>query len=250
LARPGHIFPLRAREGGVLVRAGQTEASVDLSRLAGLSPGGVICEIMNEDGSMARVPELGEFCRRHGLKLISVAELIRYRLSHERFVQRTAEGSIETEFGRFKTVVYQTPIDPEQHLALVWGEPAGRESVLVRVHARCTYGDVFGSRDCECGRLLRASLERISREEAGVVVYLHHAGNRAGADRLGAHSPDYVPSLTTDGQRSLQYESGVGAQILSELGLHTVRLLTNHPRKVVGLEAFGIKIVEHTPIPI
>ena len=250
LARPGHVFPLRARDGGVLVRAGQTEAAVDLARLAGLSPGGVICEVMNEDGSMARVPQLVEFCGRHGLKMISVAELIRYRLRHERSVKRIAEAAIETEFGRFRTLVYDTPIDPEQHVALVRGNLEGREGVLVRVHARCTYGDVFGSRECECGRLLRASLERISREDAGVLVYLHHAGHAGGTDRLGAHAPEYTQAAAPNGRKFFQYESGIGAQILSDLGLHTIRLLTNHPRKVVALEGFGIKIVEQVPIPL
>jgi 3,4-dihydroxy 2-butanone 4-phosphate synthase/GTP cyclohydrolase II len=250
LARPGHVFPLRARDGGVLVRAGQTEAAVDLARLAGLSPGGVICEVMNEDGTMARVPQLEVFCSRHGLKMISVAELIRYRLRHERSVKRIAEGNIETEFGGFRTLVYDTPIDPEQHVALVRGNIESREGVLVRVHARCTYGDVFGSLECECGRLLRASLERISREDAGVLVYLHHAGYAGGTDRLGAHAPDSTQSAAPNGRKFFQYESGIGAQILSDLGLHTIRLLTNHPRKVVALEGFGIKIVEQVPIPL
>jgi 3,4-dihydroxy 2-butanone 4-phosphate synthase/GTP cyclohydrolase II len=205
---------------------------------------------MNEDGTMSRVPQLQEFCQRHGLKMISVAELIRHRLRHERLVQRTSEGVLDTEFGSFKTVVFSTPLDPEQHLALVRGNPAGREGVLVRVHTRCTYGDVFSSRECECGRLLRASLERIAAEEAGVLVYLHHAGYRPGVDRLGAHSPEPSHALTASGRRLLQYESGVGAQILSDLGLHTIRLLTNHPRKVIGLEGFGIKILEQAPIPL
>jgi len=248
LARPGHVFPLRARDGGVLVRAGQTEAAVDLARLAGLSPGGVICEIMNEDGTMARVPQLELFCERHGLKMVSVADLIRYRLRTERLVERTSEGTIQTEFGTFRTVVYQTPVDPEQHLALVRGDIAAREGVLVRVHTRCTYGDVFGSIDCECGRVLRASLQRIAQEDAGVLVYLHHAGYPPGVDRLGAHTGDGTHSLTPRGRRLLQYESGVGAQILSDLGLHTIRLLTNHPRKVVALEGFGIEILEQSPI--
>ncbi len=249
LARPGHIFPLRAREGGVLVRAGQTEAAVDLARLAGLQPGGVICEVMSEDGSMARVPDLVEFCRRHGLKMISVAELIRYRLRHEPFVTRSAEGVLETDYGPFKSVVYSTPIDPTLHLALIRGEPSGRQDVLVRIQNRCTYGDVFGSTSCDCGKLLRASLGRIAGEEAGVIVYLHHSGPFA-ADRLAAHSRDSSQYITAEGQRLLQYESGIGAQILSDLGLRTIRLLTNHPRKVVGLEGFGIKIVEQIPISI
>src|SRR5207253_5230286 len=162
LVRPGHVFPLRAREGGVLVRAGQTEAVVDLARLAGLRPGGVICEIMNDDGSMARVPQLKEFCARHNLRMISVADLIRYRLQNERFVHRESEGCLRTEFGNFKTIVYASTIVPEKHVALVHGELTDRESVLVRMHSHCTYGDVFGSVDCECHNVLRNSLERIA----------------------------------------------------------------------------------------
>src|SRR5581483_7708386 len=176
LVRPGHVFPLRAREGGVLVRAGQTEAAVDLARLAGLRPGGVICEIMSDDGSMARVPELAQFCKQHGLRMISVADLIRYRLHNERFVRREAEGCLRTEFGDFNTIVYSSTIVPEKHLALVHGEIAERETVLVRMHAHCIYGDVFGSLTCECHKLIRNSLERIAREGAGVLVYLHQTG--------------------------------------------------------------------------
>ncbi len=256
LARPGHILPLRAREGGVLVRAGQTEAAVDLSRLAGLNPSGVICEVMNEDGTMARVPQLEEFCREHGLKMISVAELIRYRLQHERFVRRVAEGCLETEYGLFRTIAYATSTDPETHLALVRGEPAGHENVLVRMHARCTYGDLFGATTCDCQRIVRASLERIAAEGVGALVYLHHTGpgvrilpgEGGGLDRLVAHPRDFMNYASADGQRLLQYETGIGAQILSDLGLRTIRLLTNHPRKVVGLEAFGIRIGERVPV--
>jgi 3,4-dihydroxy 2-butanone 4-phosphate synthase / GTP cyclohydrolase II len=239
LVRPGHVFPLRAREGGVLVRTGQTEAVVDLARLAGLRPGGVICEIMNDDGSMARVPQLREFCARHDLRMISVADLIRYRLQNERFVHRESEGCLRTEFGNFKTIVYASTIVPEKHVALVHGELTDRESVLVRMHSHCTYGDVFGSVDCECHNVLRNSLERIAREGAGVLVYLHQT------------SPgirDHASRTTPDGQRQLQHESGIGAQILSDLGLHTIRLLTNHPRKVVGLDAYGIEIIEQVPV--
>jgi 3,4-dihydroxy 2-butanone 4-phosphate synthase/GTP cyclohydrolase II len=255
LSRPGHIFPLRAREGGVLVRAGQTEAAVDLARLAGLTPAGVICEVMNDDGSMARVPELAEFCRLHGLKMISVAELIRYRLAHERFVRRLAEGCIETAWGQFHAIAYASSTDPETHLALVHGEVAGRDNVLVRMHARCAFGDVFGATACDCGRIVEASLERIAAEGAGVLVYLHHTGrgvriapSAAGIDQLVAHSRDSANYPTADGQRLLQYETGIGAQILSDLGLRTIRLLTNHPRKVVGLEAFGIRITDRLPV--
>jgi len=246
LARPGHMLPLRARSGGVLVKAGQTEAAVDLARLAGLAPGGVICEIMCEDGTMARVPELGQFCRHHGLKMTSVAELIRYRLRHERFAQRAGQSTLQTEYGNFQSILYGTPIDSGLHLALVHGDLTGRQDVLVRMQNRCTYGDVFGSTECDCGRLLRASLKRLAAEEAGVLVYLHHAG----PDKPASHAPDFMHYVTAEGQRLLQYESGIGAQILSDLGLHTIRLLTNHPRKVVGLEGFGIKIVEQIPISV
>jgi 3,4-dihydroxy 2-butanone 4-phosphate synthase / GTP cyclohydrolase II len=234
LVRPGHVFPLRAREGGVLVRAGQTEAAVDLARLAGLRPGGVICEVMNDDGSMARVPQLREFCERHKLRMISVADLIRYRLQHERFVRRESEGCLRTQFGDFKTIVYSSTIVSEMHLALIHGEVAGRENVLVRMHSHCIYGDVFGSTECECQQMIRNSMERIAAEGAGVLVYLHQTGPGI------RHHP-------SNQQQSL-HESGLGAQILSDLGLHTIRLLTNHPRKVVGLDAYGIEIVEQVPL--
>lgn len=244
LARPGHVFPLRAREGGVLVRAGQTEAAVDLARLAGLRQGGVICEIMNDDGSMARVPQLAEFARRHELRMISVADLIRYRLQTERFVRRQSEGCLRTEFGDFKTIVYASSILPERHLALVHGEIDGRRDVLVRMHSHCIYGDVFGSVDCECHSLIQRSLERIAAEGAGVLVYLHQTGpgfrNHARYPAPGAGAPH--------GQPQSQHESGLGAQILSDLGLRTIRLLTNHPRKIVGLDAYGIQISEQVPV--
>jgi len=255
LARPGHIFPLRAREGGVLVRAGQTEASVDLARLAGLRPAGVICEIMNADGTMARVPQLDEFCKHHGLKMISVAELIRYRLKHEKFVRRVAEGSIETPYGEFRTIAYATDLNPEYHLALVRGDVAGQERVLVRMHSRCLYGDVFGSSACDCGALVRGSLEMIAREGAGVLVYLHETGpgfrierDAEGARRMLSHDRAFLHYKGEAGQRQMQHEHGIGAQILSDLGLHTIRLLTNHPRKIVALEGFGIEIVEQVPV--
>ncbi len=251
LARPGHIFPLRAREGGVLVRAGQTEAAVDLARLAGLNPAGVICEIMGPDGTMARVPQLAEYCRLHGLKMISVADLIRYRLKHERFIRRVAEGCITTPHGDFRAIAYGTATDAETHLALVRGEVAGREDVLVRMHAHCLYGDVFGATTCDCAKLIRGSLERITAEGAGVLVYLHQTGPglRIVDGQLLPHPRDFTHYASPDGQRLLQYESGIGAQILSELGLHTVRLLTNHPRRIIGLRAFGIEIVEQIPVP-
>jgi 3,4-dihydroxy 2-butanone 4-phosphate synthase / GTP cyclohydrolase II len=255
LARPGHIFPLRAQDGGVLVRAGQTEAAVDLARIAGMTPAGVICEIMNEDGTMARVPQLEEFCRRHDVKMTSVAELIRYRLQHERFIHRAYEGCIDTEFGEFKTVAYASDMNPEIHLALVRGEVAGRENVLVRMHSRCIYGDVFGSTHCECRQLIHSSLKRIAGEGAGVLVYLHETGpgfrvqkDAAGSDRMVSHSREFMHYTGSQGQMQLQHESGIGAQILSDLGLHTIRLLTNHPRKIVALEGFGIEIVGQEPV--
>ncbi len=240
LARPGHVFPLRAREGGVLVRAGQTEAAVDLARMAGFSPGGVICEIMNDDGSMARVPQLKEFCTRHGMKMISVASLIRYRLETEHLVERRGEGCLDTEFGSFKTITYVSPINGEAHLALVRGDVARKKNVLVRMHARCLLGDVFGSAQCNCQETLRASMARIAEEGEGVLVYLHQTG-------LGArkHYPD---SVGHSNNTPPQDETGIGAQILSDLGLSTIRLLTNHPRKVLGVDAFGIEIVDQVPI--
>jgi 3,4-dihydroxy 2-butanone 4-phosphate synthase/GTP cyclohydrolase II len=255
LARPGHVFPLRAREGGVLVRAGQTEASVDLARMAGLAPAGVICEIMNPDGTMARVPQLREFCVQHGLKMISVADLIRYRLKTERFVRRVAEGTVETEFGAFRSIAYNSDLNPEYHLALVRGDVAGQEGVLVRMHSRCLYGDVFGSTSCDCGRLVRSSLRMIAECGRGVLVYLHESGpgfriqrDEQGAVRMLSHGREFMHYASEDGQRQLQHEHGIGAQILSDLGLHTIRLLTNHPRKIVALEGFGIEIVGQIPL--
>ncbi len=239
LARPGHVFPLRAREGGVLVRAGQTEAVVDLARIAGLRPGGVICEIMNDDGTMARAPQLDEFCARHDVKMISVADLIRYRLHHERFIHRQSEGCLRTQFGDFKTIVYASTILPEMHLALVHGEIGGRSNVVVRMHSHCVYGDVFGSSECDCRQLVERSLERIAQEGAGVLVYLHQTG-----PGFRHHEHGSTPA----GQQRLLHENGIGAQILSDLGLHTIRLLTNHPRKIVGLDAYGIQITDQIPI--
>ncbi len=241
LARPGHVFPLRAKDGGVLLRAGQTEASVDLARLAGLTPAGVICEIMNEDGTMARVPQLEEFCRRHELKMASVADLIRYRLRNERYIHRRAEGRVQTEFGEFRTIAYASDVEPESHLALVRGEVAGHEGVLVRMHSHCVYGDVFGSTQCDCQLMIRESLRKIAEAGAGVLVYLHQTGP-------GLRHERDPRSNGASGQRQLQHEYGIGAQILSDLGLHKIRLLTNHPRKVVALEGFDIEIVEQTPV--
>jgi 3,4-dihydroxy 2-butanone 4-phosphate synthase/GTP cyclohydrolase II len=255
LARPGHTFPIRAREGGVLVRAGQTEAAVDLARMAGLKPAGVICEVMNEDGTMARVPQLEDFCRKHQIKMISVADLIRHRLRHEQFVSRLADGRLETAHGEFRTVAYSTHVDPEIHMALIKGDVRGQEGVLVRMHSHCLFGDVFGSAHCDCRRLIDESMRQIAAEGRGVLVYLHQSkpalqmdasGN--GPGRLLVHDRELLHYRTPDGSKLLQYESGVGAQILSDLGLKTIRLMTNHPRKIVGLEGFGIRVVGQVPL--
>lgn len=243
LARPGHIFPLRAQDGGVLVRAGQTEASVDLSKLAGLHPSGVICEIMNEDGTMARVPELREFCAKHGLKMCSVADLIRYRLHHERCVHRRAEGLLQTEHGVFRSVLYASDLSPELHTAMVFGDVAGQENILVRMHSHCASGNIFGSKQCDCARTVKVSLERIAREGAGVLVYLHQTGQG-----VKTESGRIVPHDRNISQAPTQNEVGIGAQILSDLGLHRIRLLTNHPRRIPALDGFGIEIVEQVPI--
>jgi 3,4-dihydroxy 2-butanone 4-phosphate synthase / GTP cyclohydrolase II len=248
LARPGHVFPLKAKAGGVLVRTGQTEASVDLARLAGLPPGGVICEIMNDDGSMARVPELKEFCARHGVKMISVASLIRYRLQNERFMHRDGEGKIRTHAGEFRTIRYRSGVDGGRHLALVYGEVGGKADVLVRVHSHCVYGDVFGSVECDCRALIECGLEAIAKEGAGVFVYLHQTASgfrvtNGEGSALMTHQRGPSNPIPKDHSQPVQHESGLGAQILSDLGLTTIRLLTNHPRKVVGLEGFGIQVV-------
>ena len=254
LARPGHVFPLRARAGGVLVRCGQTEAAVDLSKFAGLSPGGVICEIMNEDGTMARVPQLLDFCKRFGLKMISVAELIRYRMQTERVVEREACGSIRTPQGVFKTIRFVSRVNGEAHLALVHGDVRGKQDVLVRVHSHCVYGDVFQSLDCDCHSIVPAALSAIVKAGAGVFLYLHQAAAglttvwRNGSHEILGHTRDQSKYQLSERQQPLQHETGLGAQILSDLGLTTIQLLTNHPRKVVGLEGFGIQITSQVPL--
>ncbi len=255
LARPGHIPPLRARKGGVLVRAGQTEASVDLARLAGLIPAGVICEIMNEDGTMARVPQLKKFCERHDLRMLSVAEVIRYRIEHERYVERFAEGVLQTRFGTFRTIAYRSEIDDETHLALTYGDVEGAQSTLVRMHSRDLMGDVFHSSEYPSHRVIERSMERIAEEGRGVLVYLHQTGLGYGLESLPDGSRRIVPHAKeslredgADGERRRQYQVGIGAQILRDLGLGKIRLLTNHPRKVVALEGFGVTIVEQIPV--
>ncbi|PYT56764.1 MAG: 3,4-dihydroxy-2-butanone-4-phosphate synthase, partial [Acidobacteria bacterium] len=258
LARPGHIFPLRARNGGVLVRAGQTEASVDLARIAGLYPAGVICEIMNEDGTMARVLQLIEFCKEHNLKMLTVADLIRYRMQHERYVRRVAEAVLPTRYGDFRMIAYLSDVDHDQHIALVRGTLEGATSPLVRVHSHCLTGDVFGSTSCDCRELVSLSLEAIAREDRGVLLYLHHTGRGFSVDppvdagtlpQIHFHKRGQLDREPAR-QRMVQHESGIGAQILIDLGLRDIRVLTNHPKKVVALEGYGITIADQVPLRI
>ncbi len=251
LVRPGHVFPLCARKGGVLVRAGQTEASVDLARMAGLIPAGVICEIMNEDGTMARVSDLIEFCRTHNMKMLTVAELIRYRMENERYVARVGEAMLPTRHGEFRMIAFESQLDGESHVALVLGDvEKAAVPVLVRMHSHCLAGDVFGGSLCDCQLVLDRSLEMIAREGTGALIYLHQTskGFSVGEEqRLVFHREP--PRATTAHQRKTQREIGVGAQILSDLNIRSIRLLTNHPKRVAALEGFGITIAEQVPVP-
>ncbi len=256
LARPGHMFPLRARKGGVLVRAGQTEASVDLARLAGLDPSGVICEIMNADGSMARRPELIEFSSRHNLTMILVADLIRYRLEHETLVNRFAEGRIESPYGPFQMYAYRSVTNGEVHLAFQYGDVAHQQNVMVRMHSRNAFGDVFRSVTNDTHQSIHGAMKHIAEQGSGVLVYLHHTGmgfHLAEGDGISRIVPIERGRMWSQGSREtgpLQYENGIGAQILRDLGLSTIRLMTNVPRTVVALEAYGIRITELVPIPV
>ena len=257
LARPGHMFPLRARKGGVLVRAGQTEASVDLARLAGMIPAGVICEIMKDDGSMARVPDLIEFCREHNMKMLTVAELIRYRMAHERYINRLGEALIDTRFGEFRLIAYSSEVDGgESHVALVRGDiEHSDQPVLVRMHAHCLMGDVFGATGCECHATLEGALRQIGQVGLGAVIYLHQTSQGFSIEKVGErtalsfHGGRTLPSLY-DNSKQIQREIGIGAQILSDLNLRRIRLLTNRPKKVAALEGFGIEIVEQVPVEL
>jgi 3,4-dihydroxy 2-butanone 4-phosphate synthase/GTP cyclohydrolase II len=252
LGRPGHVFPLRAQPGGVLVRAGQTEASVDLTRLAGLSPAGVICEIMNDDGTMARVPQLVDFCKEHGLKMITVAELIRYRMAHERYIYRKGDALLPTEFGDFSMIAYGSDLDGESHVALVYGDLSSSDDpALVRMHTRCLAGDVFHASSCECASYIRASLQRIAEAGRGALIYLHQNSlgfafdSVHGTDKLQLHREENNLA-SPEHSRRIQREVGVGAQILLDLNLRRILLLTNHPRRIAALEGYGIEIIEQT----
>jgi 3,4-dihydroxy 2-butanone 4-phosphate synthase/GTP cyclohydrolase II len=252
LVRPGHVFPLCARKGGVLVRAGQTEASVDLARMAGLIPAAIICEIMNEDGSMARVPDLVEFCKQHGLKMMTVAELIRYRMENERYVSRAGEAILPTRHGEFRMIAFESELDGESHVALVKGDvERATAPVLVRMHSHCLAGDVFGGSLCDCQLVLDRSLEMIAREGTGALIYLHQTskGFSVSEEKRLIFHREVRETPTAAHQRKTQREIGVGAQILSDLNLRSIRLLTNHPKRVAALEGFGITIVEQVPIP-
>jgi 3,4-dihydroxy 2-butanone 4-phosphate synthase/GTP cyclohydrolase II len=257
LARPGHVFPLRARKGGVLVRAGQTEASVDLTRMAGLVPAGIICEIMREDGSMARVPDLIEFCNQHGMKMLTVAEVIRYRMQHERYVHRVGEALVNTRYGEFRVIAYESEVDGgDSHLALVRGEIGkGDDPVLVRMHAHCLIGDVFGSAGCDCRATLEGALDAIAHEGRGALIYLHQSAKGFSVEKIGDQTAisfhkDRTSTSLPESQRQIQRDIGLGAQILSDLNLRRIRLLTNHPRRLAALEGFEIEVVENVPVAL
>jgi 3,4-dihydroxy 2-butanone 4-phosphate synthase/GTP cyclohydrolase II len=255
LVTPGHIFPLRAREGGVLVRTGQTEGSVDLARLAGLKPAGVICEIMNDDGTMARMPDLGIFSEKHGIKIVTVADLIKYRMSKERLVRRVATATLPTKYGGIFTVIaYENDIDFSHHIALVKGEIGPEDKVLVRVHSQCLTGDVFGSKRCDCEEQLHTAMAMVEKEGKGVIVYMRQEGrgiglvNKLKAYHLQENGKDTVEANEALGFKADMREYGIGAQVLADLGLHRIRLMTNNPRKIIGLQGYGIEVVQRVPI--
>jgi len=254
LVRPGHIFPLRAEPGGVLQRVGQTEASVELARMAGLRPAGVICEILNPDGTMARRPELEEFADEHGLLMITVADIVSHRLKNERLVHRVAEAELPTPYGDFRIVGYRNDVDDREHVALVKGDVEGRDDVLVRVHSKCLTGDVFHSRRCDCGPQLDAAMRQVTEEGSGVIVYLDQEGRGIGLlNKLRAYELQDRGHDTVEANEALGFPPdlrnyGIGAQILVDLGLHSIRIMTNNPKKLAGLEGFELEITERVPL--
>ena len=256
LNKPGHVFPLMAKCGGVLERAGHTEAAVDLARMAGLYPAGVICEIMNEDGTMARLPELKVFAKKHKLKIISIADLIKYRQKQEKLIKKLVQTSIPTDYGEFKVIVYESEVDDYQHLAIIKGNVKNKKNVLVRVHSECLTGDLLKSKKCDCGCQLDSALKKISKKGAGVILYMRQEGRGIGLiNKLHAYELQRNGRDTVQANNDLGFEDdlrdyGVGAQILSDLGLSSIQLLTNNPRKVVGLEGYGLKITKTIPLKI
>jgi 3,4-dihydroxy 2-butanone 4-phosphate synthase/GTP cyclohydrolase II len=256
LARPGHVFPLRARPGGVLQRAGQTEGSVDLARLAGVRPAGVICEIMNEDGTMSRVPELMKFSKKHGIRIVTIKDLIEYRIQKEMLVHRVADVKLPTKYGEFRAVAYSNEMDQNTHLALIKGEINPKAPVLVRVHSECLTGDVLTSLRCDCGDQLHAAMTLVEKEGSGVILYMRQEGRGIGlANKLKAYELQDKGMDTVEANISLGFEPdlrdyGIGAQMLVEIGVRQMKLITNNPKKIVGLEGYGLKVVERVPLEI